>query len=519
MSFNTAIGLGSALTQLPAGIIQGEEIQRRRSREDEMAAQARAEFQNRQEMFGRTKKGWSMDDAVNAALARYEASGKTPEAEQALYDELNASGAGRDAMNTRGVLQGQAQSAGMYGMQKAGFEQNLRTTQKAEADQDIVRSFMTGKYGALKSHAQKAEDEAAQREGRTPEQVVETGVARTPSGDVRRRNGMTLVYRKVRGADGQERTDEFDVGQAGAFLNSPGLMNLAAQERAGFQMDRQFNASLGEARKGNEIALQKLHHDERVARAKFHDDELRGVEKKIEIYTTQKAKAMTDPSSANLDLGGIDKELTRLNTQADAIKQKANAAYHGFDFDEKRDAEGNLIGIDYKRSIVPAGSKDPALKIDWRPADKALYANADNLVRLVSMTNPRADGEDDQAYTARLKGVAKRDGLTSGWNALMVSPDGAKSVVVPAGAWSDGEKPAAYNRLYENGWRPVNPPGFNYGTDYNTPDAQGAAAVAERASDSSRSARVGGRSGVMPRGVRGGGSATRPVMVRAPGRQ
>ena len=126
-----AIGIGSALSALPQGILQGEEIARRREREDEAARMAKAEFENRQTIFGRQKQEWGKSDAVDDATAAYLASAQTDADKETMYAKMAAAKAGGMALQTKGVLTQQRAAEQNIDLSAKSFD--LQSQQHAEA--------------------------------------------------------------------------------------------------------------------------------------------------------------------------------------------------------------------------------------------------------------------------------------------------------------------------------------------------------------------------------------------------
>jgi hypothetical protein len=502
MDYNVGIGLGGALSRLGPGILQGEEIGRRRTREDEEQARLRAEFENRQTMFGRQKQMWQKEDSVGDLTAQYLAGNLD---EPGLYQGMAGAGAGQEALNLRGVLQGQEQNKQSFEMNKKSFDLNYGEALSAAQDRELVRSFYRGDTSALTNLARTQMQERAKKDPTfVPPDIIDVGLMPEKS-----KEGLTQVYYREKGSDGKVRTNTLDVMRAGAFLGSQGLMALGDRERTYAQNERALSAQAAVGRKSNEIAIQRLNFEQRKEQAAEFQKRIDKLEGRRKIAQEALSKGLNNGNVNSVDIAKLDREIA-------VEEQRRDAAFQGYDVYPKVDPKTNeVVGVERRRSIYPKGNMDEATKIDWRPDDNSLHMNADNVPRVMSMVNPRLDGETQPAYMDRLKRLAKAQGVKPGWVAVMQPPaglQGAAPVVVNTGHWSDPEvQPDNVKALLSRGWTPVLPPNFDLGTAYRMPDAQEAARSAERAGETKASSgvRVGRSSGAV--GGRGVLPSTQPV--------
>ncbi len=527
-----AIGIGSALSALPQGILQGEEIARRREREDEAARMAKAEFENRQTIFGRQKQEWGKSDAVDDATAAYLASAQTDADKETMYAKMAAAKAGGMALQTKGVLTQQRAaeqnidlSAKSFDLQSQQHAEAMKKARRENLQQEIQMTLLGGDMAGFQASAQKALDET-----RPGTQIKKLSWATTKDGSILHSssNGQAMMDYEVVSNDVPHK-NRMTVSEIGSLLGSPHLMQLGQQQQSHDEWLKSYKrqgAMLNEERnKGNYAAAQAQLEKNRVDAAARWTEDVKNIN--LDLSNEAKKPMGADPARVKM-----------LEEKRDIASQKMHAAYNGLDFYEIQDVGGKVIGIDARKTVIPLGEKDRTHAIDIRPADSGFYVNADNKMRIASVGVTRKPGESDDDYDKRVKPVAAS--LVTGWNNLVQNDKGeTRFIPAPSNTYQGkiaapfpGESQDNYearlatygSKLDENakenfrylaqGWKPIMLPNLDLGERYRSADVPAANAVVDMYADHSgltRGVVSGGRGG-----GRGGSVSNQGSVIRFP---
>ena len=458
MSYMTGVGLGNALSSLAPGIIQGEEIARRRSREDEQMEQARAEFENRQQLFGRQKQSWTKEDETDAALSEYQASQKTPEDEARMYTRINGVGAGRAAFETQGVIQSRdIQKQGFDLQQKLG-ESQLTEHQNKLRDQEIVHGMFMGQvsndWSALMPHVQKSLDSHPSTRG---SRIVSISMADGKNAPKYDADGISNIVYTTVDASGKERPNIVNLEKAGGMLGSELLSRVGTMEANRALTHRQLALSQQGLEDGKMGLLQQHLENDKNTRMKpllEEQKELIRAAKDAEIKSGEATEA---------------KSIARLKASADKFKSESAdlteriAAIAAGYYPEKVVDNGVVVNAATK-IIAPIGAapSDRSGTVSFNASNGSYFMDPNNRSNFVNALVKPMPGEDDASYQARRKSAEAMPVLSSGgWKLPIMNPvSGSVDVIDPS-------VPGAMQRAKDNGYQPVRFGGFNYGETLN----------------------------------------------------
>lgn len=480
MSYMTGIGIGNALGGLPHGLFQGEEIRRRREREDEASAMAQAEFQNRQELFGRQKKQWTAEDIA-----------------QDLYSKLQSKQITEDEFK--------------QGMAKAGLGEKLfnYTNQQAEADmrkrqfeqQEKVGEYQLGEY-ARQRRAQEMMAgilglESGQATSALMKHVNEDFSKTNPGSEIidikyggkSKGDNIGLVKYKVRDGNGNIVEHVKDYEELGGLLGLPGLSQVGTnqanrnQQRIAWSMQGQ---AMTDARRAQ-------------AEAAFHTRRQDALKPQLDVFNRMSSDlSKLETEIAKARSGGPREELIKLytakKTQLDVEAAKIEPLSKGFMPDVYLDLSDNKVKSSHIREVVPEASTpgDRSRSFAYRFDDRAAFMNPGSTMLADALVKDKS--------SPLYADIKKRS--SGKWTIPVFNAQTNQIDVIDGGENPSVSAPRiAAAKL--NGFEPIVLEGIDYGHAWGLPDVSSSRKMAEDFKIQRHSTKVSGAhrgrgNGVMP---------------------
>ncbi len=491
MGYTTGIGISGALVQLPMGILQGEEIRRRREREDEASSMARAEFENRQAIFGRTKQDWARQDAVSQIEGDLQAGNITPEE---AYTKLAKRGYGAEALRLRGVMTNLQQGEQNLSQGKQLFEQQstINGLQIGELDrkrvnQNIIQGMLgLDTKGANPEFLDMMNKVGAER-GLLASGSRVVGMRRTGK---RNQEGIETVEYSVDDGSGNITPKQVDIETLGGALGVDDLRAVGtAQASRRLHRDQVWmqKQGLDDARMAQLItALHQMRKEAVDATLK----DVPTIEKEMESIRKEMSNNMMTPGyNASKD----ELRLKQLEDKKDVAVKSAALLARGFEPVIYRDSSGEIQAAQV-RTVVPVGAKpgDRQRAINYRFDDNAFWNNNGSTMVADMLVKDKNSPE----YKMIVEKTAGK------WAIPVVNPSNGKMDVITSGTDTPASSAPLLEKAKANGFVPMTMPGIDYGQAWGHWDLPGALELAEKFRVKHHSMGVGSGSkgyGVLPK--------------------